>query len=114
MIPAAIVIIDELPLNRNGKVDRGKLPKPEEVAREADGEEIQYRNAYEEIIAGILKDLLKVERVKGADNFFEIGGHSLLATQVISRARKTSGWRSGLEAFSKNRRSRAWRATSRG
>jgi amino acid adenylation domain-containing protein len=84
---AAIVVMKELPLTKNGKVDRRTLPKPEAVRSEAQIEERRPRNAYEEIISGIWKQVLKVDPVRPGDNFFEIGGHSLLATQVISRVR---------------------------
>jgi amino acid adenylation domain-containing protein/FkbM family methyltransferase len=88
MVPAAIVILEKLPLTRNGKVDREGLPSPEEARKEEQLEEIQRSSPYEEIIGGIWKEVLQVERVRRGDNFFEIGGHSLLATQVISRVRK--------------------------
>ena len=88
---AAIVVMKELPLTKNGKVDRQHLPKPEAVRSEAQIEERRPRNAYEEIISGIWKQVLKVEPVRPGDNFFEIGGHSLLATQVISRVRNAFG-----------------------
>jgi len=91
MAPAAIVVMEELPLTRNGKLDRGALPRPEELKKQSDVGESQYRNAYEEIISGIWRDLLKVDRVRPEDNFFEVGGDSLLATQVISRIRAVFG-----------------------
>src|SRR5262245_61370915 len=86
---AAVVVMEELPLTRNGKVDRGALPRPEEVKKEAEVEERENQNAYEEIVSGIWEEVLKVEGVRRGDNFFEIGGHSLLATRVISRVKKT-------------------------
>jgi acyl-coenzyme A synthetase/AMP-(fatty) acid ligase len=84
MIPGAFVTLESLPLTRNGKVDRRRLPEPDPdslVSREyaaPDGE-------IEEAIAGIWSELLHVERVGRHDNFFELGGHSLLVTRLISR-----------------------------
>jgi hypothetical protein len=98
MAPAAIVVMEELPLTRNGKIDLGALPEPEEVKKEKEGRE-QYQNAYEEIIAGIWNEVLRVGSVSRGDNFFEIGGHSLLATQVISRVRRTFGVEIGVRSI---------------
>jgi amino acid adenylation domain-containing protein len=98
MAPAAIVVMEELPLTRNGKIDMGALPEPEAVKKEKEGRE-QYQNAYEEIIAGIWNEVLRVGSVSREDNFFEIGGHSLLATQVISRVKRTFGVEIGVKSI---------------
>src|SRR5262249_3241287 len=68
------------------KVDRKLLPPPlmEETLHEKDGP----RTKYEEVLAGIWSDVLKLKQVGINDNFFELGGHSLIATQVISRIRE--------------------------
>src|SRR5437762_2185320 len=75
MVPSAYVELSEMPLTRNGKVDRKALPEPEGlVVREA--EYMAPRTATEEVLAGIWSELLRVERVGVMDNFFELGGHS--------------------------------------
>jgi amino acid adenylation domain-containing protein len=99
MAPAAVVVMRELPLTKNGKVDRGALPGPEEAKNQAEIEGSEHRSAYEEIVSGIWKEILKVERVRRRDNFFEIGGHSLLATQIGSRVRKTLGVEIGVRSI---------------
>jgi amino acid adenylation domain-containing protein len=88
MVPQAVVVLDELPLLPNGKVDRRRL-KELEVARA----EVQQgpRTAIEELVCGIWVEVLGVEQVGVADDFFELGGHSLLATQVMSRVREVFG-----------------------
>ena len=86
MIPAAIVVLDKLPLGPNGKVDRTSLPEPG-AAAVAGAVYVEPRTPTEEAIAGIWKALLRRDRVGAGDDFFEIGGDSLLATQVISRVR---------------------------
>ncbi|HKG15723.1 MAG TPA: amino acid adenylation domain-containing protein [Pyrinomonadaceae bacterium] len=88
MVPSAFVVLDELPLTLNGKVDRRALPAPEEVQADARDDADAPRSLVEEMLAGIWASLLNVRRVGREDNFFELGGHSLLATQLMSRVRE--------------------------
>ncbi len=84
MVPAALVVLDALPKNANGKIDRHALPPPElgdERAYEAPQGDI------EEAVARIWADVLGVQRVGRHDNFFELGGHSLLALSLLERLR---------------------------
>jgi acyl carrier protein len=85
MIPASFVFLDVLPLTRNGKVDRRKLPVPDQSRPEQESPFVAPRTPVEELLAKMWTELLKVERVGINDNFFELGGHSLLITQVASR-----------------------------
>ncbi|HEX9939684.1 MAG TPA: amino acid adenylation domain-containing protein, partial [Longimicrobium sp.] len=89
MVPQAIVALDRLPLNANGKVDRKALPVPEYAAG-AD-RYVAPRTPVEEVLAGIWAEVLRVERVGVEESFFELGGHSLLATRVVSRVRELFG-----------------------
>ncbi|MFD2169209.1 amino acid adenylation domain-containing protein [Tumebacillus lipolyticus] len=89
MIPSAFVQLDELPLNPNGKVDRRKIPVPDDLQMGADAHYIAPRTELEEKIASIWAEVLRVPQVSMQDNFFELGGHSLLATQVVSRIDRT-------------------------
>ncbi|MFL6285361.1 MAG: amino acid adenylation domain-containing protein, partial [Pyrinomonadaceae bacterium] len=90
MRPAAYVVLDSLPLTRNGKVDYRALPDPAEAEGEG-GEEARPATPVEELLCGVWAGLLKVGRVRPTDNFFELGGHSLLATQLVSRVREACG-----------------------
>ena len=85
MVPAAFVVMDALPLNANGKVDRATLPTPEGGASEADF--VEPRGAVEEALAAMWREVLRVEKVGRNDSFFERGGHSLMATQIVTRVR---------------------------
>ena len=89
MIPTTFVFLKDLPLTRNGKVDRNALPLPDPSRPELQKIFVAPCNPTEELVAGIWAELLKLNRVGIRDNFFELGGHSLLATQVISRLRET-------------------------
>ncbi len=94
MVPAAFVVLDALPLNPNGKVDRRALARLEPPAGEAHaaaGAHVPPRTATEEILAAVWADLLGVERVGAHDDFFALGGHSLLGIQVLSRLRTLFG-----------------------
>jgi amino acid adenylation domain-containing protein len=88
MVPAAIVVLDSLPLTSNGKVDRNALPAPDR------NELLVYvapEGMTEELLANLWCSVLHVDRVGREDSFFERGGHSLLATQLVSRIREAFG-----------------------
>jgi acyl carrier protein len=86
MVPAAVVTLDALPVNANGKLDRKALPAPEQ--RQFDQKPfVAPQTLTEKTLAGIWQDVLGLEQVSIHDNFLELGGHSLLATQVVSRSR---------------------------
>ena len=82
MVPSALVTLPEFPLTPNGKIDRKRLPDPEQrrVAdyREPEGEQ-------ERKVAEIFADVLRAEKIGVDDNFFESGGNSLLAVQARTR-----------------------------
>ena len=87
MVPAAFVVLDHLPLNRSGKVDRRALPAPDTDRPALETAYQPPRTPLEESIAAIWTDVLGVQRVGIDDHFFDLGGHSLLATRVVSRMR---------------------------
>jgi amino acid adenylation domain-containing protein len=84
LIPSAFVVLPELPLTANGKVDRTALPEPTiRLARSRPP-----TGPVEELLAGLWEEVLGVERVGAVDGFFDLGGHSLLATRLVSRIRE--------------------------
>jgi amino acid adenylation domain-containing protein len=89
MVPTAFVVLDELPLTANGKIDHRALPLPDGSQLVSEREYVEPGNPAEQIIANIWAEVLGLDRVGANDNFFELGGHSLLATQVISRLRES-------------------------
>ncbi len=89
MIPSAIVVLESLPLNANGKVDRKQLPEPEFVS--ADDYEAPQGDV-EEMLAAVWKEVMGITQVGRNDNFFELGGDSILSLQIVTKARRV-GWK---------------------
>jgi len=89
MVPAAIIMLDRMPLTPNGKVDRRALPAPDLRSAADAGVMVEPRTQTEQALADIWVQVLRLPRVGIHDDFFALGGHSLLATQVISRVRAT-------------------------
>jgi amino acid adenylation domain-containing protein/non-ribosomal peptide synthase protein (TIGR01720 family) len=85
MVPAVFVLLPALPLTPNGKVDRAALPAPTLAA--APGA-TPPRDAREELLAAIWREVLGRDRVGVHDNFFQLGGDSILSIQVVTRARR--------------------------
>jgi len=85
MIPAALVMLDSLPLTASGKVDRLALPKLAASPLAATEEFQAPRNPTEDLVAGIWAAALDCDRVSINDDFFSLGGHSLLLARIGAR-----------------------------
>ncbi len=85
MIPRFLISVDEFPLNSNGKIDRKKLPDPNETdlinqeVYEAPTTEMESQ------LVEIWQRILNKEQIGVCDNFFQIGGQSLKAMQIVTR-----------------------------
>ncbi|MBR7826930.1 amino acid adenylation domain-containing protein [Actinospica sp. MGRD01-02] len=90
MVPAHFVLLDEMPLTPNGKIDRAALPAPEEPAG-PDRVDDAPATEFETALAEIWTDVLRVDRVGMHEDFFELGGHSLLAMQLVNRISLLTG-----------------------
>ncbi|MGH3783322.1 MAG: non-ribosomal peptide synthetase, partial [Pseudonocardiaceae bacterium] len=86
MVPSLFVMLDELPLTRNGKLDRKALPALELGAAGGVGY-VAPRSEAEIVLARIWSEVLEVEQVGVEDNFFELGGDSLHSMQLTSRTK---------------------------
>lgn len=81
MIPAVIVVLDRLPLNQNGKIDKSLLPEPVKNTDIKDFAEPC--NELEESIVEVWRQALGLDTISINDNLFEIGGHSLIIIQML-------------------------------
>ncbi|WP_234480389.1 non-ribosomal peptide synthetase, partial [Bacillus sp. S74] len=79
MIPSYFIVLKEIPLTFNGKLDREALPKPEiKIEKKTEGE-------IESDLVGIIREVLNVEKVSIRDNFYHLGGDSIKAIQISSK-----------------------------
>lgn len=101
MVPTAFMLLPELPLNANGKVDRRALPAPEPRDRTMEVKHVAPRTAREKALAQIWADLLKVDGIGVHDNFFDLGGHSLIGIQLLSRVDEQMGMKLPLNSLFK-------------
>ncbi|CAM3627150.1 non-ribosomal peptide synthase/polyketide synthase [Kibdelosporangium persicum] len=97
MVPSAFVMLEALPLNTNGKLDRAGLPAPD--GRPAAENYVPPRTPVEHELVRIWSDVLGVSRVGVEDNFFGLGGDSILSIQVVSRARQAGMTMSAKDMF---------------
>ncbi|GGK36819.1 amino acid adenylation domain-containing protein [Nocardia camponoti] len=90
MVPSALVILDELPLSANGKVDRKALPAPEEFQTGSVGA-TKPTTETERVLAEIMTDVLALgdTAIGIDDSFFDLGGNSLIAARAIARVNAT-------------------------
>lgn len=89
-IPSFFAALEAMPLTRNGKIDRARLPKPELPPAGAAGER-RPLSLLETRVVEIMREALDLDSLGLDDNFFLLGGHSLVATRVIVRCREMLG-----------------------
>jgi pyochelin synthetase len=89
MIPSSFLMMEALPLNANGKVDRSLLPTPHSPRSEPASGGPAVKAGTEEIISSVWKKVLGVEHLGPADNFFDLGGDSLLLVEVHAELQQT-------------------------
>jgi amino acid adenylation domain-containing protein len=86
MVPAVVVVLDELPLLPSGKLDRQSLPEPQWTSGQAPPADDRERE-----VARAFQDVLGVGAVGRDADFFDLGGHSLLAVQLVNRIAEITG-----------------------
>jgi amino acid adenylation domain-containing protein len=90
MCPSTFVIVDALPLNTNGKVDRKALPAPYQQPDVTNCHEAPQTDL-EQTLKRVWQEILGIDDLGLNDNFFDLGGHSLLAARLIARIEKETG-----------------------
>ena len=88
MIPSAFVILSQLPLTANGKVNRRALPAPDISNFNQSDNFIAPRDRIEQKLAEIWSEILDINPIGVKDNFFELGGHSLLAINLMAKIQR--------------------------
>jgi acyl carrier protein len=87
MVPSAFVLLDEMPLTPNGKINRRALPAPEELRPELEQRYVAPRNDIEVALVELWQEVLDIHPIGVSDNFFDLGGHSLKATRLLAKVR---------------------------
>jgi amino acid adenylation domain-containing protein len=88
MVPSAFIALESLPSMPNGKLDRGALPAPE-LAEHAGRCCDEPQGDIEDMLAGIWRQVLRVDHVGREDNYFDLGGQSLLVMKLVVRIAET-------------------------
>ncbi|NUO78610.1 amino acid adenylation domain-containing protein [candidate division KSB1 bacterium] len=88
MVPSAFVVMESLPKNPNGKIDRRALPDPGPERPDLEETFVAAQSTVEKKLAEIWATVLRLEKVGVHDNFFELGGDSILSIQIISKAKQ--------------------------
>jgi amino acid adenylation domain-containing protein len=91
MVPAAFVMLNELPLTPSGKVDRKALPAPDTERPKLDPSYAAPGTPWEDTLVKLWAEVLHLKTVGIHDNFFELGGHSLLAVRLFARIEDAFG-----------------------
>ncbi len=88
MIPSHFIRLERLPLTPGGKIDREALPMPEGYRPELETLYIEPGSYMEQLVAGVWKEVLKLNKVGIHDNFFDVGGNSLAVIQAHTRLKR--------------------------
>ena len=89
MVPSMFVMLEALPLNQNGKLDRKALPAPNQSRSSRKAAYVAPQTPVESTLAQIWAEVLGYEQVGVYDNFFDLGGDSILSLQVVAKANQS-------------------------
>ncbi|MEV6839751.1 amino acid adenylation domain-containing protein [Streptomyces sp. NPDC051133] len=102
LVPTHYVVLADLPLNANGKVDYRALPEPSGERPELRTAHVAASTEVQRQVVAVWQDVLDIERIGVRDNFFELGGHSILAIKVVGRLRAAFDGRLPMSAIFEN------------
>jgi len=91
MVPVLFVELEKLPLTPSGKINRGALPSPEELATLSASDRVTPRDELEAQLVKLWTKILQAETIGVTDNFFEVGGDSLLAARLFAQIHNRFG-----------------------
>jgi surfactin family lipopeptide synthetase A len=91
MLPSVFVILKNMPLTPNGKVDRRALPAPDHADLAPTATFVAPKDIIESQLVQIWEAVLGVRPIGIKDNYFELGGHSLLAVKLMNRIEEACG-----------------------
>ncbi|WP_228000598.1 amino acid adenylation domain-containing protein [Nocardia australiensis] len=91
MVPAVLILLEELPLSANGKIDRKALPAPTLEQRPGERSTVAPATEVERVLAGIFAEVLDTAEIGVQDSFFDLGGNSLIAARAVARINATVG-----------------------
>ena len=91
MVPAAFIFLEQMPLTRNGKVDRQALPDPALADEQSKAPFEAPRTPLEALLAELWRESLKLTEVSVHANFFEVGGDSLKGAVFINKLQQRLG-----------------------
>ena len=98
-VPSRFVLLDGLPLDPNGKVDRRALPPAGRDRPALDVAFVAPRTEREAALAAVWSDLLELMPIGVDDDFFDLGGDSLLAVELVARVADATGVDVGVADF---------------
>ncbi|WP_169317214.1 amino acid adenylation domain-containing protein [Actinacidiphila oryziradicis] len=91
-IPARMAVLDEFPVNANGKVDTGRLPVPRPpLPVTVPGPQVDRWSRLDRIVAGVFCDVLEIDDIGLLDSFYDLGGDSLASVAVAARMGQALG-----------------------
>jgi amino acid adenylation domain-containing protein len=100
MVPAHLMVLDQIPLSPHGKIDKKALPPPQRQTAPAHREPPQA--GAETLLAGLYARLLGCGQVGASDSFFDLGGNSLVAMRLVDLIRRETGTDVGVSSVFRN------------
>lgn len=99
MVPSLFLVLEQLPLTANGKIDANALLRFDRLAARSEKTFVAPKDRLQEQLITIWEGLLEARPIGIQDDFFELGGHSLIAVQLIARIEQELGKRLPMAAL---------------